>query len=135
MITDFKEYLIKKDAQKRINDFAKKYDGKNIALYGAGLFCSDLIRNYDLSKLNIVGIADIKFQEDFEGDFYGYKKFTPDDLLEQDIEAVLITVYDDKNIKIELKELLDDKDRPKIEIESLIKMNIIDYIKFVFTNN
>lgn len=135
MQTDFKEYLEKKKAQKIIDKAAKKYKNKSVVLYGAGFFASDIVRNYDLSKLNILGVADMKFQDDNEGDFYGFKKIGSYDLLEMDFDAVLITTYDDEAVKEFLIEDLFQGENKKIKIDTLVKMNLIEYIKHVFSES
>lgn len=129
MKTNFSEYFAKKDAQTLIDKFAKKCERKSVILYGAGLFAGELIRHYDFSGLNIIGVADIKFTHDHVGDYYGYKKFSPEDLLETDFDLLLITTYDDTYIKHFLfDELFQDKDI-KFKVKTLIKMNLIEYIK------
>lgn len=132
MKTNFKEYLEKKKTQKKIDLFAKKYEDKTVVLYGAGLFAGDLLRNYDFSKLNIIGVADKKFQDDSEGEYYGYKKFGPLDLLEQKYDLLLITTYDDTHIKKYLKNDLYQGEEFKPEIKTLIGLNIIEYITELF---
>lgn len=129
MKTNFKEYLKKKNAQKAIDKIAKHYGYKKIVLYGAGLFAGELFRNYDVSHLNIIGIADKKFENDFEGDFYGYPKLAPLDLLENDFDLILITTYDDTYIKDYFKNDLFQGEEMNFDIKPLIKMNIFEYIK------
>lgn len=132
MQTNFKEYLEKKKAQKCIDQIAKQFDDKKVVLYGAGFFASELLRNYDFSKLNILGIADKKFQEDTEGDYYGYKKIAPYDILEMDLDLLLITTYDDEPVKDYLEgDLLQGED-VKFSVKTLIKMGLWDYIKMVW---
>lgn len=129
MKTNFKDYLKEKNAQKSIDDIAEKYADKKIMLYGIDLLTGDLFRNYDLQKLNIIGIADRSFQNDHETEYYGYKKFTPDELLKTDFDLLLITTYDDIEVKEFLKkDLLKDK-KIKFKIKTLIKMNLFEYIK------
>lgn len=129
MKTNFSEYLAKKDAQKIIDQFGQDYKGKSIVLYGAGLFAGELIRHYDFSELNIIGVADIKFRGDCEGDFYSYKKFAPEDLLEMDFDVLLITTYDDTYIKHFLfKELLQGEE-VKFKVKTLIRLSLFEYIK------
>lgn len=128
MRTNFKAYLEKKKAQKIIDKIAKKYQDKKVVLYGAGFFASDLLRNYDFSKLNVIAVADMKFKNDSKGEFYGYKKVTPEELLEMDFDLLLITTYDDKPVKDYLKnELLQGED-VKFKVLALIKMNLLEYI-------
>lgn len=129
MKTNFKEYFKEKQAQKIIDKAAKKYSGKKIILYGAGLFAGDLLRNYDLSKFNIIGVADIKFQDNSEGKYYEYKKIAPLDLQKTDFDILLITVYDDNSIKTYFKENLLQGETPKFKIKTLIKLSIFEYIK------
>jgi len=129
MKTNFIEYLEHKDAQKIIDKYALEYSDKKIILFGAELFAGDLFRHYDLSKLNILGVADRAFEKHPEGDYYGYKKFSPLDLLEIDFDLLLITEYDDVDIKEYLKSELLQGEEVKFKVKTLIKLNIIEYIK------
>ncbi|MFA7658643.1 MAG: hypothetical protein WCY19_04355 [Candidatus Gastranaerophilaceae bacterium] len=131
MKTNFKDYLEKKQAQKAIDKIAKEYGYKRIILYGADLFAGDLIRNYDLSKLNVIGVADMQFKDNYEGDYYGYKKFSPYDLLETDFDLLLLTVYEDTEVKDFLKKDLFQGEDIKFEQKTLIKLNLFEYIKAV----
>lgn len=134
MKTNFKEYLEKKNAQKKIDKFSQKYKDKKVMLYGAGLFAGELLRNYDFSALNIIGIADKKFQDNFEGDFYGYKKFSPLDLLEEDFDILLITTFDDTYVKDYLAKDLLVGENVSFQIKTLIQLNIFEYIKAIIKN-
>lgn len=134
MKTNFKDYLKKKNTQKAIDKIALQHGYKKIVLYGAGLFAGELFRNYDFSHLNIVGIADKKFEKEFEGDFYGYPKFAPQDLLENDFDLLLITTYDDTYIKDYLKNDLLQGEDTKFAIKTLIKMNFFEYVKALIKN-
>lgn len=129
MKTDFKEYLEKKKAQKAIDKISKRFKDKKVILYGAGFMASDLLRYYDFSKLNLIGIADIKFQDDSEGDFYGYPKLGPYDLLETDFDLLLITTYDDEPVRDFFSDDLFEGEEIKFKVKTLIKMGIWDYIK------
>lgn len=135
MKTNFKEYLEKKKAQCAIDKISKEFGYKQIVLYGADLFTGDLVRNYDLSKLNIIGVADESFRKDSEGDYYGYQKFAPEDLLETDFDLLLITAYDDIEIKKYLKKDLFQGEEVKFQIKSLIRLNLFEYIKEVLNGN
>lgn len=128
MTPNFKDYLKKKKAQKIIDKFAKKYSGKDIILYGAGLFATELLLNYDFSRLNIVGIADLKFQDNDEGYCFGYKKVGPYDLNEKNFDVLLIINYDDEITRDFIEDaVLEDDDF--VKIEALIKLSWFDYIK------
>ena len=52
------DYLKAVHAQRQINKLARKYKNKKIVIYGAGEYFQILKNNFDLSNLNIVGIAD-----------------------------------------------------------------------------
>jgi len=65
------DYLKQINFQKRIDKLAKKHQNKTIMLYGAGLLFDIIYNNYDLSKLNIVGIADQKFSAE-KKEAFGY---------------------------------------------------------------
>lgn len=132
MKTNFKEYLKKKDAQTVINKYATQYKDKKIVLYGAGLFAGDLFRNYDLSQLNIIGVADQLFKDNTDGDFYGHKKLAPEDLLETEFDLLLITTYDDTEIKAFLKKDLFLGEETNFKIRQLIKLTLFEYIKALF---
>jgi len=128
MKTEFKDYLQKKHAQQIIDGIGQKYADKKIILYGAGLFAGELMRNYDFSKLNIIGVADRKFQEHREGDFYGYKKLGPLDLLETEFDLLLISTYDDTDIKDYLKNDLLQGEEINFKIKTLVRMNVLEYV-------
>ena len=57
------DYLKNYDIQKKIDSFAKKYKNKKIVIYGAGKLSDFIFKNYNLSKLNIIAVADKKFSE------------------------------------------------------------------------
>jgi len=134
MKTNFKDYLEKKKAQKAIDKIAKKYQDKKVVLYGAGFFASDLLRNYDFSKLNVIAVADMKFQDDQEGDYYGYKKVGPYDLLEMDLDLLLITTWDDEPVKDFFADDLFEGEDVKFKVQTLIKMSLLDYIKQIIAS-
>lgn len=131
MKTDFRDYLEKKKAQQIIDKIALENEQKKVILYGADLFAGDLMRHYDFSKLNIIGVADSQFKNDPEGEYYGYKKFSPYDLLETEFDLLLLTVYDDTEIKEFFKKDLFQGEEVSFKVKTLIKMNVFEYIKAV----
>ena len=79
------ELLERINFQKYLDRLIKKYNKKRVVIYGSGLVYSVISQNYDLSGLNIVGIADRKFKEDHESidgyralSFKGLRKLKPD---------------------------------------------------------
>jgi len=135
MKTNFKSYLKKKNAQEAIDKIAEDYSGKKIVLYGVEHFTEDLFKNYDLSKLNVIGIADRTFHEYPETEYYGYHLMKDQELLTLDFDLLLITTYDDSEVKPYLKkDLLKDSDY-NFKIKTLINMNVVEYIKGLFNGD
>lgn len=127
MKTSFKNYLKKKNAQEVIDKLTGIYKDKKIVLYGVNLFTCDLFKNYDLSKLNIIGISDRVFIDDHDFEYCGYKKIKATELPQVDFDVLLISAYDDTDVKAFLKkDLLKNK---KIKIRTLIRMNFFEYVK------
>lgn len=91
---DFIEYLKIYNAQFKINKLAKKYKNKKVAIYGAGQFAYAIFENYDLSKLNIVAVADLKFEDKNKREFFGYNCISPNELGTLDCDAILIANFD-----------------------------------------
>lgn len=133
MKTDFKEYLKQHKAQKKIDKMAEKYAGKKVVLYGAGYFASDLLRNYDFSKLNVIGVADIKFQDDDGGKYFDYKKIGAYDLPDKNFDVVLITAFDDEAIRDFFENDLFEGEQVNFNVETLITTTLFDYIKKLFS--
>ena len=86
------EYLRINDEQKYIDKLAKKLKNKKILLYGAGLTAEVILKNFDLSKINIIGVSDRKFEDDSEGEFCEIKKIKPSEMKTLDYDAILFTM-------------------------------------------
>lgn len=123
------KFLQKKNFQKRIDQLAKKYAAKKIMIYGSGMGFVAVKENYDLSKLNIIGIADMKFDND--GEFMGYKTYEPDSFMSQKPDVVLIGMIDPDIAESFFEEEI-YPEFGKFKHEPLIKFNILDLIKMLF---
>ena len=124
---NFKEYLEEYKTQEKIDKLAKKYKNKKIALYGAGSFCKVIFENYDMTKLNIVAIADAKFEDDKNKSFFGLNCIEPKELGALDCDVILISNYD-YNMFLTM---LDDQilyltKNENIEVRPLIKLTFKD---------
>jgi len=86
------EYLKEVNTQKYIDQLAKKFKNKRVILYGAGMFAKILFNNYDLSKLNIVGISDKKYESSEEESFNGYKTIKPSELNNTNFDILIFTM-------------------------------------------
>ena len=56
-------YLQKYKFAKTIKSLTKKLKGKRVVVYGNGSLFKLMLNNYDFSGLNIVGVADKKFED------------------------------------------------------------------------
>lgn len=91
---NFEDFLKKYNAQKKINKLVKKYKNKKIAVYGAGQFARAIFERYNISGLNIVAVADIKFENNNQSEFFNYKCISPNALGDIDCDVILIANFD-----------------------------------------
>ena len=121
-MADILTYFREVNAQKQINKLAKKYKNKKIVIYGAGEYFRILKENYDLSKLNIVGIADKKFEINKGANIFEYTPLAPDELKGFDLDTILVALYDDVEVceYLEMQILVNTKNKNK-EISSIIE--------------
>lgn len=85
------EFLQQKNFHAYIDKLAQKYKNKKIILYGAGLTFDVINDNYDLSKLNITAISDLKFNDNEQ--YNGYKTLSPEGIFKNKPDIVLITMF------------------------------------------
>jgi len=122
---EINENLSKYKLQNKINKLAKLYKGKKIAIYGAGVISNEVFEKYDLSKLNIVAVADIKFKDAENREFFGYNCIPSEELANIDCDVILIA-----NLKYNyFLNILDTEILPKSKNE---KVTIRPLIKFSF---
>lgn len=132
MFTSFEEimdFLKAKNFQKRIDNLSKKYKDKKIILYGAGLFFNVINKNYDLSKLNIVGLVDLKFLDAQE--YQGYKAYNTDYFCNKDFDVVLISMIEPDVAEDFFEEIL-FPEYGKFKFEPIMQFSFIDRIKMLF---
>ena len=117
---DFIAYLKKINFAKHLTKIAKKLKDKKVVIYGAGSFYQTLIKEYDLSCLNIIAIADRKFiNHDDDVMFSGYKVCAPDEIKLLEPDYVLVSMISPinvccvKNVKVKIKPLIN---KPFIDI-------------------
>ncbi len=127
---EFVQYLQKKNFQKRIDQLAKKYRGKKMIVYGAGVLSSAIFDNYDLSGLNIIGVADNKFVEP-DQEFKGYKAIYPADIPDYDPDVILLaTYYSYKLCWFLMEDVLPNSG--KIKIKTIVPESLLERIKKIF---
>ena len=85
-------YLSEQKFDKTLPKLIKKLQGKSVLLYGAGVYFELINAYYDLSGLNIIGIADKRFQESDECEYFlGYKTYRPGEIVDIKPDYVLVT--------------------------------------------
>lgn len=130
---DFLKYLKDVNAQKQIDILAKKYTNKKIVLYGAGIFADVLLNSYDMSKLNIIAIADKKYNNNNNELFAGYKTISQEELSSIICDVIFVSTLDTGFIIDYLNdELLIGTQNENIEILSLIKPTFLYCVKTLF---
>ena len=111
------------DLQKRIDELAKKYQGKRVVIYGAGDYFLKLREKCDLSGLNIVGISDKKFEVSKDENLSEYFPLTPDELKTFDFDVVFVLLKNDEKLcdYIEYQLLMNTKNENKPVLPMLKK--------------
>ena len=117
-------------AQRQINKLARKYKNKKIVIYGAGEYFQILKNNFDLSKLNIVGIADKKLETSKDSNSTSYLALAPDELKDFDFDVILVALYDDTSLcdYLEYQLLINTENEGK-PVRSIIEPTILYTIK------
>ena len=124
---NFQEYLKIYDAQSKINKLAKRYKNKKVAVYGAGQFAYEIFNNYDLSKLNIIAVADLRFEDETKRQFFGYNCIPPEELGQLDCDLILIANFDYNYFLTVLDDhILYLTPNQNIEIRPLIRLSFKD---------
>ena len=127
-------YLKAVHAQRQINKLARKYKNKKIVIYGAGEYFQILKNNfdetYDLSNLNIVGIADKKFETSKDSNPTQYLALAPEELKEFDLDVILVALYDDTSLcdYLEYQLLINTENEGK-PVRSIVEPTILYTIK------
>lgn len=84
-------YLYEHKFDKTLPKLVKKLRNKSVVIYGAGAYFEVIAKYFDLSGLNILGIADKKYEQHEEGEtFGGYNALSPKDLKKLNPDYVLV---------------------------------------------
>lgn len=81
--------LEKFNFSKQIIKLSKKMKNKKIVIYGGGAFFQVIKNYYDLSMLNIIAVADKRFENN-KGEFEGYPTITPNKIKDLNPDVVLV---------------------------------------------
>ncbi len=118
------------NTQKQINSLAKKFKNKRIIFYGAGIMSKILFENFDLSKLNIIAICDMKYEKSQNETFFSYPTISPDELKTADFDVIFVNLknYERAINNIKYNILINTKNEDK-EVKPFLKVTLYFLIK------
>jgi hypothetical protein len=112
-------YLSKYKLDKTLPKLIKKLNGKKVIIYGEGTLFQLIKKYYDISDLNIIGIADKKFETSTENiNENGYKIYRLNEIKTSGADYILVTQKFYVNILEGLYEQFKDT---SIKIKPLVK--------------
>lgn len=100
---DWFEYFKRQKFQNKIDKIARKLKGKKVLWYGNGMISQVLQENYDLSKLNIVGITDRKYLG-CDGIKCKYTIIPPNKLNSINYDVIIVALKQFENTKLSLND-------------------------------
>ena len=104
------EYLKSNNFDKQFEKLTKKLQNKTIIIYGAGKMFQEIQKNYDLSKLNIVGFMDRKYlPEDTDDLAFGYNIIPYSQINDIKSDVILISAQKYQSILNMFKKLYPKK--------------------------
>ena len=119
--------IITCNIKNNLNKIKKKYKNKKIILYGANDFTQYIFNNYDLSGLNIVAIADLKFKNKKEDLYNNIKCISPDELKDIEADCILILVFSGYQIYSYIRTMfINQNHKSDIAIEWILEPNLVD---------
>ena len=125
------ELLKKYKFDKQIKKLNKSLKGKSIVIYGAGTFFKKIKDNYDISNLNIIGISDLKYTIEQEGQLdMGYKIIPKDKIVEYNPDVILLATLKTFTLYKTFKQ--DIFKDTKIKIFPLVDKPFFELLKEVF---
>lgn len=131
MSEDFKTHLNNIQFEKYLNKLKNKLKNKTSIIYGTGSFFKYINENYNLSDLNIIGISDMKFDENDEGkDFLGYKMIPKNKIKEYNPDYVFVATL--KYIEIIEDFELNILNKTKIKVLPLARLPFIKLIREIW---
>ena len=124
-------YLFKHKFDKTLPKLIKKLKNKKVVFYGAGIYLEVIKKYFDISGINVIGIADKKFEIYCQNEeFLGYKTIAPSDIENIKPDYVIVTTKNYISIIEDLYfDLLKGK---KIKIKPLVKKSFITLVKEIW---
>ena len=88
----FENYLSENNFDQQLSDMVTTLKNQRIVLYGIGKFFQYLNERFDLSELNIVALADHKFQDRDLGS-YAYPAISPSKINDFNPDLILVSTF------------------------------------------
>lgn len=132
MSEDFGLHLKNIGFEKYLKKLKNKTKNKKVVIYGAGTYFKYILEHYDLSFLDIIGISDIRFKENEEGqDFLGYKIIPKSKIVEYNPDIVLVSTIRYMGIIEDF--VLNLFDDTKIKVYPLARIPLFQMIKTIWS--
>ena len=116
-------YFYETNFEKRLEKLSYDLRCKKIIIYGCGLAFQVMLKYFDFSKINIIGVYDSRFDNNPQENFLGYKVLTRNEL--NNADYILLSTWNTIDIAHSLKDY-----RPKVK--SLINKKIKDVLKEIW---
>ena len=85
------EYLKSVKFERQLQKLIKKLKNKTVVIYGTGILFQKIVKNFDLSNINIIGVSDRKYtSEDAGKEALGYKIIPLEDIKAANPDYVLV---------------------------------------------
>lgn len=109
----------------------KKIKNKTVIIYGTGLLFQEILKNYDLSDMNIIGVSDRKYRIEDEGKMdLGYKIIPYDKIKNYPSDYVLISTLNFLGLMYNFRK--DIFKNTKTKILPLVDKPFRDLLKEIF---
>ena len=133
MAEDFQAHLDKIGFEKYLKKLKKKVKDKKVIIYGAGAYFQYILEHYDLKSMNIIGISDLKFSSEQEGqEFLGFKIIPKEKIVEYNPDYVLVATLRYMGIIEDF--VLNLFDGTKIKTYPLARVPLLQIIKSIWSN-
>lgn len=125
-------FLYQYKFDKTLPKLVKKLKNKTVMLYGGGVFLELIQKYFDLSNLNIVGVADKRFEKHQDSDtFMGYKVYAPSEITYVNPDYVIVSTKNYINIIEDL--YYNTLKGSKIRIKPLVKKPFMTLVKEIWS--
>lgn len=132
MAEDFSAYLASVDFEKYLRNLKRKLKDKRVIIYGSGSLFMYIKDNYDISDFNIIGISDMKFSDDQEGEEYlGYKVIPKLKMADYNPDYVIVATQNYIGIVEDFE--CNYFDKTKIKVKPLVKMPLLMLLKKIWS--